>query len=236
MTKPAVTLRNSKGSSLTFTELDTNFSNLRDSTISLTADTGGTQVTVDLNGNITLVAGSNITITGDNTGKTVTITGAAGLTNPLTADMDTNGYWIKDGVDTNVVIDEQTLTIQDPADRLEAWLDINVSRGANICRLSTGDDLDLILNSSSQVKDSAGNKTGGTRSILALDKDGDNISLTMSDTADGYVFISPGVVHLLGMTTTVRNARTTVQDGMIIYNTTDGKFQGRAGGVWVDLH
>lgn len=77
MAKPSVTLRNTKGSALNYTELDSNFTNLRDATISLTAGSGGTQVTSDLNGNITLIAGSGITLSGDNTAKTITIERAA---------------------------------------------------------------------------------------------------------------------------------------------------------------
>lgn len=37
------------------------------------------------------------------------------------------------------------------------------------------------------------------------------------------------------VTTTQRNAFATIADGLIIYNTTTGTFQGRAGGAWVDL-
>ena len=73
MTKPAITSRQTKGLALTYAELDTNFANLRDSTIGITAGSGGTQVTSDLNGNITLVAGTNVTLSGDNTAKTITI-------------------------------------------------------------------------------------------------------------------------------------------------------------------
>jgi hypothetical protein len=40
---------------------------------------------------------------------------------------------------------------------------------------------------------------------------------------------------LTRLTTTQRNALTAV-DGMIIYNSSTDKFQGRAGGAWVDLH
>ena len=77
MTKPAITKREVKGLALTYSELDTNFQNLRDATVSLTAGTGGTQVVSDLNGNITLVAGTGITLSGDNTAKTLTINGVA---------------------------------------------------------------------------------------------------------------------------------------------------------------
>lgn len=76
MTKPVITTRAGKGSALTWTEGDTNLTNLRDATVTIKADTGGTDVVSDLNGTVTLVAGSNVTITGDNTAKTVTIAAA----------------------------------------------------------------------------------------------------------------------------------------------------------------
>lgn len=38
------------------------------------------------------------------------------------------------------------------------------------------------------------------------------------------------------MTTAERDALATPEDGMMVYNTTDNKFQGRASGAWVDLH
>jgi len=77
MTKPSITTRAGKGAALTYTELDNNFTNIKDATISITGGTGGTAVTADLNGNITLVAGSNVTITGNNSAKTITITSSA---------------------------------------------------------------------------------------------------------------------------------------------------------------
>jgi hypothetical protein len=80
MAKPVITRRQTKGTPLTYSELDTNFDNLRDSTVSLRAGSAGTTVASDLNGVITLVAGSGISLAGDNTAKTVTITntGAGG--------------------------------------------------------------------------------------------------------------------------------------------------------------
>jgi hypothetical protein len=78
VTKPSVTTHAVKAAPLTYTELDTNFTNLRDATLSVTAGTGGTQVTADLNGNITLVAGTGITLTGNNTNKTIVIDSESG--------------------------------------------------------------------------------------------------------------------------------------------------------------
>ena len=78
MAKPSITKRSTKGAALTYTELDNNFDNLKDATITLTAGTAGTAVTADLNGNITLVAGTGVTLAGDNTAKTITITASGG--------------------------------------------------------------------------------------------------------------------------------------------------------------
>ena len=77
MAKPTIVTRAGKGSALTWTEGDSNLTNLQDATITIKADTGGTDVVSDLNGSVTLVAGTNVSITGDNTAKTVTINSTA---------------------------------------------------------------------------------------------------------------------------------------------------------------
>jgi hypothetical protein len=76
MAKPAITLRSTKGAALTYEELDANFSNIKDATVSITG--GSTAVTADLNGTITLVAGTNVTITGNNGSKEITISATSG--------------------------------------------------------------------------------------------------------------------------------------------------------------
>lgn len=43
-------------------------------------------------------------------------------------------------------------------------------------------------------------------------------------------------LSLKPMTTTTRNALPSIDNGDIIYNSTDNKFQGRANGAWVNLH
>jgi hypothetical protein len=78
MAKPAITKRTTKAAALTYAELDTNFQNLQDATLTVKAGTGGTNVVADLNGTITLVAGTGVTLTGDNTSKEITISATSG--------------------------------------------------------------------------------------------------------------------------------------------------------------
>ena len=225
MTKPAVTLRDTKGSPLTNDELDTNFENLRDATFTLTADTGGTQVVSDLNGVITLVAGSGVTLTGDNTGKTITIdAGAANLTsNDLrfgasdTGDVVFNppsGYSSK-----NLVIAFDTVEINSPT-------------GANILQ-ANGTDFTIAQ---------SGNGT-------MIQFDSSNIELE-TDNGTGQIYLYADELDLRTLntsgvecrlvvgnyTTSERNAISTTQTGTIIFNETTSKFQGYDGTNWVDLN
>ena len=73
MAKPSITTRTGKGSPLNYSELDTNFTNLRDATITVTDGTNSTAI--DLNGTIEFAAGSNITLTENNGVITVAATG-----------------------------------------------------------------------------------------------------------------------------------------------------------------
>lgn len=73
MTKPVVTLRNTKGSALTYTELDTNFANLRDATI--TVSDGTNTKAIDLNGTIEFTAAGTVTIGVNPSTGAITITG-----------------------------------------------------------------------------------------------------------------------------------------------------------------
>lgn len=204
MTKPVITKRTTKGSALTYSELDANFQNLQDATISLTAGSGGTQVTADLNGNITLVAGTNITLTGDNTAKTITInsTGGGGGSNTFT----------------------DIVTIQSSGDNTNSIIfnpdDTNYA--GDVASIKTGSGIDgLVITTNSQT------------SRIYIQDDGSFISFQV-DNYKPVIFLQ-GLTKHEPITTTARNNITAV-NGMIIYNSTDNKFQGYAGGSWVDLH
>jgi hypothetical protein len=60
MAKPAITKRAVKAAALTYAELDTNFQNIVDSTISVAGDSGTTQA-LDLNDTITVAGGVGLT-------------------------------------------------------------------------------------------------------------------------------------------------------------------------------
>jgi hypothetical protein len=280
MAKPAITKRAVKAAALTYAELDTNFQNLADATLTLTAGSGGTQVTADLNGAITLVAGTGITLTGNNTAKTVTITGATtGLFNvvedttpQLGGALDVNGQIITStgngAVELNpagtgavrliansvvvgsglgtVTIDTnsgQTLQLRDPftdptAISLGATNVVNVFGNLAL----TGDRISL-------------SGAGGSQNFITTDGD-DSITLRTNGVtgSQAFVFVSGGAnggVQLqaigtgfvstnspfrLAVLSTVDRDALTATNGMMIYNTSTNKFQGRANGTWVDLH
>ncbi len=68
--------------------------------------------------------------------------------------------------------------------------------------------------------------SGGTEPEISVDPAG---ALTI-----GTLTLSVGPLQLKSLTTTQRDALTAA-NGMLIYNSTDSKFQGYEGGAWVDL-
>jgi len=308
MAKPSITTRAGKGAALTYTELDNNFSNIKDATITITG--GSTAVSADLNGNITLVAGTNVTITGNNGSKEITISassgggggsmngftisgdtgsaqsitdannvsivggtgltsvasatdtitinldntsvtagsytvasitvdaqgritsassGSAGLTNPLTADLDLGSYVIKD-TNSALTLQSNNGVLVKSITYSDAELTISPGDGTNvISRISTKEG-ELVINT---------NSGGVTKSLITLSDDGSSIHLHSNNNTDGYVLIgsgADGVIRLFPITTTERNARATQLAGMLIFNSSTSKFQGHTGSGWVDLH
>jgi len=273
MAKPSITKRLSKGAALNYTELDNNFQNLADATITLRAGTGGTNVTADLNGNITLVAGTNVTLTGDNTAKTITINSSAGGSQNLfstiavagqsniVADSTSDTLTLAAGsnitLTTNATTDTVTIAatssgitdiIQDPTPQLGGALDVN---GNNLVNNASGQGHLQILEDYLYVgATSAGNITSGsdTRDFyIRTGESSDSSSYIriqnsyLGNNNIEFLCHSLGIVNflspmkLVNLSTTQRNALT-ASNGMMIYNTTDNKFQGYANGTWVDLH
>jgi hypothetical protein len=183
---------------------------------------------------LTLVAGSNITLTTNSSTDSVTIAASVtGVTNPLTADLTLGSYKIVDTNGEATIQSTQGLKIQ--SNLYSANANVVISPGtddiAAIAGITVGYDRDFTITTTTS--------SGGQTSIT-LDSNGGSVHLFSASNTDFYTLIGSaggsGTLRLLPMTTTQRNARSTVLNGMIIYNETTHKFQGRADGAWVDLH
>jgi len=76
MALPSLTLRNTKGSALTYTEADNNFTNLSTATIGVIV--GSTTTSLSLNDTITFSTGTGMTITANSSTKTITFASSGG--------------------------------------------------------------------------------------------------------------------------------------------------------------
>jgi hypothetical protein len=232
MTKPLITFRSDTDPiPLTYQQLDDNFRNLRDATLTFNAGTGGTAVTIDLNGQVTLVAGTNVSITGNNTNKTITInaTGGGGLSNPLTEDLNTASFKIRNDYVGQLVLDgNDGIRVLDEGVTSE-WVQVNPFDGiTNRRTINTDFSLKLVHNATERARITLQAETASLRNSISFHLDKAHL---------GRIVFTNGVTLHQGITTTQRDAiGGTAVDGMIIYNSTLGKFQGRAAGAWVDLH
>lgn len=97
MAKPSVTTIAVKEAPLTYAELDANFTNLRDAT--LTVSDGVNSTPIDLNGTITFAGGDNVTVTENNGVITVSSTASGGSaaindSGQMQTDLDLRGFRI----------------------------------------------------------------------------------------------------------------------------------------------
>lgn len=105
MVKPVIVKRMTKGSSLTFTELDTNFQNLDDATISIAVQ-GGDTVTNDLNDTTTFIESDGIVITANPSSQTIAFDASVLRdTSPqLGGNLDVNGYSLVSTSNGNITL------------------------------------------------------------------------------------------------------------------------------------
>ena len=114
--------------------------------------------------------------------------------------------------------------------------------------LTIASGVTVTVNSKSAWVLSGGDKNMGLDAMVGTSNFTDRTirSGTIKPTIDStYDIGDSAVVYNIGyfnrmslrpMDTTARNLLTKVDNGDIIYNSTDNKFQGRAGGAWVNLH
>jgi len=92
MAKPTIVTRAGKGSALTFTEGDNNFTNLQNATITVAGD-GGTSQAIDLNGTITVSGGTGLS--------------SAMTTNTVTVNLDNTAVTAGSYTAANITVDAQ---------------------------------------------------------------------------------------------------------------------------------
>ena len=93
MTKPVIVTRATKGSALTFVEGDANFTNLKDATITVAADSGTSQV-LDLNDTLTISGGTGLT-------------SVASATDTVTLNLDNTAVTAGSYTAANITVDAQ---------------------------------------------------------------------------------------------------------------------------------
>ena len=111
----------------------------------------------------------------------------------------------------------------------------NVTISSNTVSTSTG-DLTITADSSQVIVTGdlfiSGKITGDDSSILEIMSP----IVINSIQAENEIVSFSDPIKLPTLTTTERNALSTVSNGTLIYNSTDSKIQAYAGGGWVDLH
>jgi hypothetical protein len=262
MAKPQVTLRQTKGTPLSYAELDTNFTNLRNATISVDAD--GTVVVLDLNDTLTLTPGDNVTFAVS--GNEVTINSAGGTADiNITASTSSNQQYLTfvdatTGTTDTVGVDAPLFYYPNTNQLVVPNLQANSVQTDEITP-QTGDQVDIVAdivignNQTIKISDIPGSRRIECLESLIIGQvstfggtvNGPSINLDGSSLAFGSVSIGTGVnnddritfsdmVKLDSKTGSDITSFTTPQNGMMIYNSTTNKFQGYAGGAWVDLH
>lgn len=169
MAIPSLTLRNTKGSALTFTEADTNFQNLANATVNFTA--GGTTSNIALNGALSVANTATIgaSLSGSTLSLTPITTGTAGSyvnvttdvygrvtagTNGFTANVNGNGQYLDNIILTDykekiantgpwtgtVTVNANTAPVQTGS--VTGNITINTN---NISNLSAGESVTLLM-------------------------------------------------------------------------------------------
>ena len=166
MAKPAITLREIKEAALSYNELDTNFENLRDATISI-ADGTGTAV-LDLNDTLNVVGSGGATVTVNPATKTLTVSTAdtvnafqtiavAGQSN-VVADATNDTLTLVAGTGITLTTDAATdsITITNSSLGSNSFSTIAVSGQSDVVADTVSDTLTLVAGSNISITTNAG--------------------------------------------------------------------------------
>ena len=179
MAKPTIVTRAGKGSALTFVEGDANFTNLRDATITVAADSGTSQ-TLDLNDTLTIAGGTNLS-------------SVASATDTVTINLDSTVTGLTSLTSTTVVAG--TLTTSGATDLV---LHTNANSNSGVITIQDGVDGDITVvpNGTGKVHfETSQTRVGinNTNAKITTKGTGDLTLDTNSGTNSGSIVIADGV-------------------------------------------